>query len=130
MREQRIHQCSSIGHNTHSRKIKQYPPLRYPLKRNKYKYRLWRERKSKLVAKKLKEEEVRRQNSDQKAKVASSSDSSKHEGGLVFADKIFKPLDTLLIAYKSRLKSENTLKGQWEKSLDLELKKQRFAIYK
>ena len=42
-------------------------------------------------------------------KATSSTRNSKHEGGLVLANKIFEPLDTLLMDYKSRLKLESTM---------------------
>ena len=54
------------------------------------------------MAKKIKEEGVKQQQKqDEKSKAISSIDNSKHKGGLVLADKIFEPLDTLLMAYKS-----------------------------
>ena len=49
---------------------------------------------------------------------------------MVLADKIFEPLDTLVMAYESRLESGDTLGIQWKNYLDLELEKRRFAIYK
>ena len=62
------------------------------------------------MAKKQKEEEDRCQNKEGKTKGSSSSNDSKHEGGLILPDKIFEPLDTLLMAYELRLKSGDTLK--------------------
>ena len=80
------------------------------------------------MAKKLKEEEVKWQKGDDKKNASSSSNNSKHEGGLVLANKIFEPLDTLLMVYKSQLKSGDTLEGQWEKYLDPKLEKCQFVI--
>ena len=96
----------------------------------KRKHKSWRDRKAHLVAKKLKEEEVKCQENDGEAKATTSTNNSKHEGGLVLTNKIFEPLDTLLMAYKSRLKSKDTLKVQWKKYPDLKLKKGQFAICK
>ena len=57
------------------------------------------------MAKKLKEEEAKQQQKeDDESKATSSIDNSKHKGGSMLAEKIFEPLDTLLMAYKSRLK--------------------------
>ena len=39
----------------------------------------------------------------------------------MLADKIFEPLDALLMAYESWLKFGDTLEGQWEKYPNLEL---------
>ena len=47
---------------------------------------------------------------------------------MVLVDKIFEPLDTLLMAYKSQL--GEPLNIQWDNYPDLELEKRRFAIYK
>ena len=43
-------------------------------------------------------------------------------------NKIFEPLETLLMAYESRLKSREPIEKQWEKYLDLELEKSKLAI--
>ena len=82
------------------------------------------------MAKKLKEEEAKQQKRDDKTNASSSSNNSKHEGGLELVDKIFEPLDTLLMAYESRLKLGDTLEIQWEKYRDPELEKCQFAICK
>ena len=57
------------------------------------------------------------------------SNTSKHEGGSVLADKILKPLDTLLMAYESRLNSGETLEKQWENYPNPALEKYKFAVY-
>ena len=44
------------------------------------------------------------------------------------ADKIFEPLDTLLMAYKSRLNFGEPLNIQWDNYPDSELEKRRFSI--
>ena len=81
------------------------------------------------MAKKLKEEEVKQQQRrDNVVKETSSTDNSKHKGGLVLADKIFEPLDTLLMAYESQLKSRESLNTQWENYPTPKLEKKRFAI--
>ena len=82
------------------------------------------------MAKKIKEEGAKQQKKDKKTKATSSTNNSKNEGGLVLADKIFEPLDTLLMAYESRLKSGDTLDIQWEKYLDPNFEKCQFAICK
>ena len=64
----------------------------------KRKHQSWRERKARLVAKKLKEEEEKCQESDGKTKPNTSMNNSKHKGGLVLANKIFEPSHTLLMA--------------------------------
>ena len=45
----------------------------------------------------------------------------------MLANKIFKPLDTLLMAYESTLKSSHLLEVQWEKYLDPQLEKLLFV---
>ena len=83
------------------------------------------------MAKKLKEEGAKQQKKDDKTKgTSSTTNNSKHEGGLVLADKIFEPSHTLMMAYKSRLKFGNTLETQWDEYLDLKLEKRRLAICK
>ena len=81
-----------------------------------------------MAAKKQKETEQKQTQKDGETKDSSSSDTSKMEGGLVLANKLFEPLDTLLMAYESRLKSGETLETQWENYPDPELEKRRFAI--
>ena len=61
-----------------------------PLKKRKHK--TWRERKARLVAKRLIEEEGKQQNKDKESRATSSTNNSKHEGGLFLADKIFETL--------------------------------------
>ena len=75
------------------------------------------------MAKKLKEEEAKHLKKDNKANKTSSTNNSNHKEGLVLADKIFEPLDTLLMAYKSRLNFGDTLEVQWDKYPDPELEK-------
>ena len=83
------------------------------------------------MAKKLKEEEVKQQQRRyNESKKTSSTDNLKHKGGSILADKIFEPLDTLLMAYESRLKSGEPMNIQWENYLDPKLEKRRFAICK
>ena len=62
---------------------------------------MWRERKARFVAKRIKEEETKQQYINKESKATSSIDNSKHARGSVLADKIFEPLDTLLMAYES-----------------------------
>ena len=102
-------------------------PAKLPVKKQKNK--LWRERKARLVAKKLKEEEAKCQKKENQNKT-SSSNNSKHEGGFVLADKIFEPLDTLLMAYESKLRPDETMEVQWEKYPDPKLENCRFEICK
>ena len=102
-------------------------PAKIPVKKRKNKS--WRERKARLVAKKLKEEEAKRLKKENQNKT-SSSNNSKHKGGSVLADKIFEPLDTLLMAYESKLRPSETMEVQWEKYPDPELEKRRFEICK
>ena len=94
----------------------------------KRKQKSWRERRAKMAAKKRKEIEQKQKEKNKKAEDSSSSNTSKHEGGSVLVDKLFEPLDTLLMAYESRLKSGETLETQWENYPDPELEKRRFAI--
>ena len=82
------------------------------------------------MAKRLKEEEAKQQNGDKESKATSFTTNSKHEGGLVLADKVFEPLDTLLMAYESRLKLGETFNIQWDKYSNPELEKRRFSICK
>ena len=83
------------------------------------------------MAKKLKEEEVKQQQKrDNEAKEASSTENSKHKWGSILVDKIFEPLDTLLMAYESRLKSGEPMSIQWENYPDPELEKSKFSICK
>ena len=107
--------------------IQPQEPKQVPTKKQKHK--TWRECKARLVAKKLKEEEAKQQQKrDHEPKETSSTNNSKHEGGSVLADKIFKPLDTLLMAYESRLKTGEPLITQRENYPDPALEKRRFAI--
>ena len=54
------------------------------------------------MAKKIKEGVAKQQQKwDDESKTTSSTANSKHEGGLILADKIFEPLDNLLMAYES-----------------------------
>ena len=57
----------------------------------KRKHKSWRERKACIVAKNLKEDEMKHKKNEEEIKVASSTDNSKHEGDLVLVDKIFEP---------------------------------------
>ena len=106
--------------------MKPKAPKLAPIKKRKHKS--WRERKARLVAKKLKEEEVKCQENDGETKETTSTNNSKHEKGLILADKIFEPLETLLMAYKSQSKSKEPLNIQWDNYLDPEIEKRRFAI--
>ena len=58
------------------------PKERVPALVKKRKHKSWRERKAHLVAKKLKKEEAKRQENDGETKATTSTDNSKHEGGL------------------------------------------------
>lgn len=51
-------------------------------------------------------------------------------GGLILANKHLKTLDTLLKAYKERIKFIITLKERWRKYLDLECEARQLDIYK
>ena len=88
----------------------------------------WRERQAKMAAKKQKEAKQKQNQKDEETKDSSLSNTSKHEGGSMLVDKLFEPLDTLLMAYESKLKSGESLEKQWENYPDLELEKCRFAI--
>ena len=94
----------------------------------KCKQKSWRERQAKLVAKKQKETEQKQNQKDEELRVSSSSNTSKHEGRSVLVDKLFELLDTLLTAYKSRLKTSETLEKKWENYPDPELEKRRFVV--
>ena len=82
------------------------------------------------MAKKLKEEETKQMKKNNKINETSSTNNSKHKGGLVLANKIFEPLDILLMAYKSRLKSKDTLEVQWEKYQDPKFEKCQLRLHK
>ena len=69
----------------------------------KRKQNFWRERQAKMATKKQKEEEKKQQQETRDTEATSSSKTSKNEGVLV--------LDTLLMAYKSQLKSRKPLKN-------------------
>ena len=56
------------------------------------------------IDKKQKEEEKKQQMIKGEPKATLSSKTSKHEGGFFLANKIFEPLDSLLMANESRLK--------------------------
>ena len=47
-----------------------------------------------------------------------------------FANKFFEPLDTLLMAYESQLKSVEPLNIQWKKYPDPKLENKGFSICK
>ena len=79
-----------------------------PTKEQKKKY--WRERKAKMAAKKQKKENKKQKQENWDTRATSSSNASRNEGGLVLVDKFSEPLDTLIMAYKSLLKSREPLK--------------------
>ena len=70
-----------------------------------------------MVAKKQKAIEQKQNQKNEELRDSSSSSTSKHEGRLMIVDKLFEPLDTLLMAYESRLKLGETLERQWENYL-------------
>ena len=87
-----------------------------------------RERQAKMAAKKWKEVEQKQNQKDEETKESSKLNTSKQEDGSVLVDKLFEPLDTLLMAYESRLKSGETLEKQWENYPDRALEKRRFIV--
>ena len=81
-----------------------------------------------MAAKKMKEAKQKQNQKNGETKDSSSSNTTKHEGGSMLVDKLFEPLDTLLMDYDSRLKSGETLEKQWKNYPDLELEKHRFVV--
>ena len=84
-----------------------------------------------MATKKQKEEEKKQQQEAWDTEATSSSNTTEHERGLVLvANKIFEPLDTLLMAYETQSNSWESLEKQWESYPDLELEKCRFSMCK